>query len=70
MNRKTRTPFPFNHVVLEDRKEVWIKGGYPGCMAVPRLMEKFYPGYTACLAKNEFIEKLKKDYTIRDTLDA
>ena len=33
--------FPFNHVVLEDRKEVWIKGGYPGCMAVPRLMEKF-----------------------------
>tara|TARA_B100001063_G_scaffold160649_1_gene150000 strand:+ start:92 stop:325 length:234 start_codon:yes stop_codon:yes gene_type:complete len=62
--------FPFNHVVLEDRKEVWIKGGYPGCMGVPKLMERFYPGYTAKLARNEFIEKLKKDYTLRDTLDA
>ena len=62
--------FPFNHVVLEDRKEVWIKGGYPGCMAVPGLMERFYPGYKSMLAKNDFIEKLKKDYTIRDTLDA
>ena len=62
--------FPFNHVVLEDRKEVWIKGGYPGCMAVPKLMEKFYPGYEPMLAKNEFIEKLKKDRTLRDTLDA
>ena len=62
--------FPFNHVVLEDRKEVWIKGSYPGCMAVPQLMEKFYPGYKACLAKNDFIEKLKQDYTLRATLDA
>ena len=65
----TFNTFPFNHVVLEDRKEVWIKGGYPGCMAVPMLMEKFYPGYRSCLAKNEFIEKLKKDYTLRDSLD-
>ena len=47
-----KSKFPFNHVVLEDRKEVWIKGGYPGCMAVPQLMEKFYPGYEAKLAKN------------------
>ena len=65
----TFNKFPFNHVVLEDRKEVWIKGGYPGCMAVPSLMERFYPGYKSMLAKNEFIEKLKKDYTLRDTLD-
>tara|TARA_R100000479_G_C6320946_1_gene177705 strand:+ start:99 stop:299 length:201 start_codon:yes stop_codon:yes gene_type:complete len=61
--------FPFNHVVLEDRKEVWIKGGYPGCMAVPKLMEKFYPDYDAKLAKNEFIEELKKDPSVRDRLD-
>jgi hypothetical protein len=61
--------FPFNHVVLEDRKEVWIKGGYPGCMAVPKLMEKFYPDYDAKLAKNEFIEELKRDPSVRDRLD-
>ena len=72
MNRskKFMKKFPFNHVVLEDREEVWIKGGYPGCLAVPQLMKKFYPEYTAKLATNEFIEKLKVDYTLRDTLDA
>ena len=66
---KNKTKFPFNHVVLEDRKEVWIKGGYPGCMAVPMLMEKFYPGYKSCLAKNEFIEELKKNPEVRNTID-
>ena len=70
MARKRMSHFPFNHVVLEDRKEVWIKGGYPECMGIPKLMERFYPGYEAKLAKNEFIEKLKKDYTLRATLDA
>ena len=26
--------FPFRHVVIPERGEVWIKGSYPGCMAV------------------------------------
>lgn len=69
-SKKFMKKFPFNHVVLEDREEVWIKGGYPGCLAVPKLMEKFYPEYTAKLASNEFIEKLKTDRKLRDTLDA
>ena len=68
-SKKFMSKFPFNHVVLEDRKEVWIKGGYPGCMAVPKLMEKFYPGYKSCLAKNEFIEELKKNPEVRNTID-
>ena len=68
-SKKFMKKFPFNHVVLEDHKEVWIKGGYPGCMAVPKLMEKFYPDYDAKLAKNEFIEELKKDPSVRDRLD-
>ena len=68
--KKFMKKFPFNHVVLEDREEVWIKGGYPGCLAVPKLMERFYPGYSAKLAPNDFIEKLKRDRTLRDTLDA
>ena len=38
-------------------------------MAVPKLMEKFYPDYDAKLAKNEFIEELKKDPSVRDRLD-
>ena len=68
-SKKFMKKFPFNHVVLEDRKEVWIKGGYPGCMSVPKLMEKFYPDYDAKLAKNEFIEELKRDPSVRDRLD-
>jgi len=62
--------FPFNHVVLEDREEVWIKGGYPSCLAVPRLMERFYPEYKAMLGSNDFIEELKKDPSARGRLDA
>ena len=69
VSKKFMKKFPFNHVVLEDRKEVWIKGGYPGCMAVPKLMEKFYPDYDAKLAQNEFIEELKRDPSVRDRLD-
>ena len=68
-SKKFMKKFPFNHVVLEDRKEVWIKGGYPGFMAVPKLMEKFYPDYKPCLAKNEYIEELKRDPSVRDRLD-
>tara|TARA_B100000073_G_scaffold238902_1_gene200039 strand:- start:2361 stop:2576 length:216 start_codon:yes stop_codon:yes gene_type:complete len=67
--RKSMSHFPFNHVVLEDRKEVWIKGGYPGCMGVPTLMKQFFPGYTSHLAKNEFIEELKINPEARNKLD-
>ncbi len=62
-----RSKFPFNHVVLEERKEVWIKGDYPSCMGVPTLMKQFYPDYTAHLAKEEFIEELKKKILKQET---
>ncbi len=67
MGRKPK--FPFNHVVLEDRKEVWIKGGYPSCMGVPAAMKQFYPEYTSHLAKEEFIEELKINPEARNKLD-
>ena len=64
-----KSTFPFNHVVLPEYKEVWIKGSYPGCMAVPKLMKQFYPDYKPCLAKNELIEELKKDPSKRKDLN-
>ena len=67
MSKKTK--FPINHVVLEDRKEVWIKGGYPGCLGTSQLMKKFYPGYTPKLAKEAFIEELKVNPEARNKLD-
>ena len=69
-SKKFMKKFPFNHVVLEDRKEVWIKEVILDVYeTVPKLMEKFYPDYDAKLAKNEFIEELKKDPSVRDRLD-
>ena len=64
-----QSKFPFNHVVLEDRKEVWIKGGYPSSMGVPSAMEQFYPGYTSHLARNEFIEELKVNPDLRNQFE-
>jgi hypothetical protein len=66
---RKKTKFPFNHVVLEDRKEVWIKRGYPSSMGVPAAMKQFYPGYTSHLARNEFIEELKVNPEARNKLD-
>ena len=67
MGRKSK--FPFNHVILEDRKEVWIKGGYPSSMGVPAAMKQHYPDYTAHLAKEEFIEELKKNPEARNRFE-
>jgi len=61
--------FIFNHVVLEDRKEVWIKGGYPGVLGVKAFMKQHYPDYKACLAREEFIEELKINPGARNRLD-
>jgi len=64
-----QSKFPINHVVLEDRKEVWIKGGYPSCLGTSQLMKQFYPGYTPKLAKESFIEELKVNPEARNKLD-
>ena len=67
--RQFTKKFPLRHVVIPERGEVWIKGGYPSCMAVRSLMEKFYPKYKPCLAKLETIIALEKDVSIRETFD-
>tara|TARA_B100001142_G_scaffold114480_1_gene116641 strand:- start:8598 stop:8804 length:207 start_codon:yes stop_codon:yes gene_type:complete len=66
---KKQSKFPINHVVLEERKEVWIKGGYPSCLGTPQLMKQYYPGYTPKLAKESFIEELKTNPEARNELD-
>ena len=52
--------FPLKHLLIEDKKEVWI-----GCNSsitakgIPALIKKYYPGYTACLCSEDYLEKLK-----------
>lgn len=67
--RKFTKKFPFRHVVIPERGEVWIKGSYPACTAVDSLMEKFYPKFKPCLAQLETIIALEKDVSIRETFD-
>jgi len=64
-----KSKFSINHVVLEDRKEVWIKGSYPSCLGTSQLMKHYYPGYTPKLAKESFIEELKTNPEARNKLD-
>ena len=67
--RKFMKKFPLRHVVIPERGEVWIKGSYPACTAVPTLMEKFYPKYKPCLTDLQTIIALEKDLSVRETFD-
>ncbi len=52
---KNQSTFRFPHIVIEEKKEVWIyiASGYPTTLAVSPLMKIHYPGYKACLCKRE-----------------
>ena len=55
-----KTKFPFDHVVKCDTKEVWIKcNSSTTAMAIPALVNKFYPGYIGHIASEEYLEELK-----------
>ena len=52
--------FPFDHVVKCDTKEIWVTcDSSITAMGLPRLVEKYYPGYSAKIATKEYFEKLK-----------
>ena len=55
---KNSSTFRFPHVVIEEKKEVWvyIASGFPSTLAVSPLMKIHYPGYKSCLCnKKTFI---------------
>ena len=55
-----KTKFPFEHVIKYDTKEIWITCSSSfTAMALPKLVEKYYPGYTGKIATKEYFEKLK-----------
>ena len=54
-----RPDFPFPHIVLEDRKEVWIRiDSSITAMGIPALMQQFFPGYTGHIASDDYFKKL------------
>jgi len=57
-----KTKFPLPHVVLEDKKEVWIVcNSSITAKGIPTLMKKYFPDYTACLCSSDYFEKLKNE---------
>lgn len=55
-----KTKFPFEHVLKYDTKEVWVKcDSATTALAIPALVNKYYPGYTAKIATEEYLSKLR-----------
>ena len=50
---------PDNHHVDESSETVYWRGGFPFVMAIPRLMEKYYPGYESAIVSRETLAELK-----------
>lgn len=51
--------FPVEHVILEDKKEVWMKGSYILSLGATAIQKKYFPGYKLCFASQEHFDKLK-----------
>jgi hypothetical protein len=52
--------FPFEHLVKEDTKEVWILcRNSINTIAISALIKKYYPGYIGYVASESYFEKLK-----------
>jgi len=55
-----KTKFPLPHVVLEDKKEVWVLcDSAITAMGIGSITKKFYPGYKGHCGSKEYLEKLK-----------
>jgi len=58
-----KTKFPFQHIVLEDKKEVWVLcDSAITAMGVGSIVKQFYPGYTAKIASRDYLETLKNKH--------
>jgi hypothetical protein len=52
--------FPYEHVLKYDTQEVWVKcDSSINAMALPTLVNRYYPGYTVKIATEEHLEKLR-----------
>lgn len=55
-----KTKFPFDHVINKETKEVWIKcNSGITAMGIPRLVEKYYPGYKGHIATEKYLNELR-----------
>ena len=70
---KKKKKFPWNeceYVVLEDLKEVWLRGSFMRAMYLKSAQKEkeICPDYKVMLASQDFIDRLKDDPTVRNTI--
>ena len=52
------------YVILEEHNELWLRGSFMRAMRLHHAEEDF--GYKVLLASQEFIDKLRKDPSLRE----
>ena len=63
--RKKKLPWPKEqYVILEEHNEVWLMGSWSRAMALQHKKNDY--GYKILLASKEFIDKLRKDPSLRE----
>ena len=63
--RKKKLPWPKEqYVILEEHNEVWLMGSWSRAMALQHKKDDY--GYKILLASKEFIDKLRKDPSLRE----
>ena len=61
--RKKAFPWPkAEYVVLEEKKEVWLRGSWIRAMAKSQMSKKY--GYEILLASQDFIDKLRNQQNL------
>lgn len=55
--------FPWDYFLDEENKEVWvhIPGGYPTTLALPRFIQRDFPGYKGNLCTLNFLTSLRNN---------
>ena len=54
-----KSKFPFPHVVIEEKKEVWVRiDSSVTAIGIPALVKQYFPGYTGHIASEDYFKEL------------
>ena len=54
-----KSKFPFPHVVIEEKKEVWVRiDSSVTAIGIPALVKQNFPGYTGHIASEDYFKEL------------
>ena len=53
--------FPVEHIIIEEKKEVWFKGSHTLALGAKAIQSQYFPDYKICLCSQEHFTKLKEE---------